>query len=84
MWHDYDIRRPAPSVEASEAATAHEKYLWNPAVMAAIGASTNYTYCSAEVSNDFSTTGDGKTLTSAPSAPSALSPRPCPFDIYIY
>lgn len=58
----YDIRLPAPSIEASEAATTHEKYLWNPAVMAAIGASSNYTYCSAEVAEDFSTTGDGKQL----------------------
>lgn len=56
----YDIRLPAPSPEVSGAAPTHEKYLWNPAVMAAIGARTNYTYCSAEVTDDFSTTGDGR------------------------
>lgn len=55
----YDIRLPSISPEVEEVATTHEKYLWNPAVMAAIGARSNYTYCSAEVNDDFSTTGDG-------------------------
>lgn len=58
----YDIRLPAPSTEVSEAATTHEKYLWDPAVMAAIGARINYTYCSAEVAADFAATGDCKIL----------------------
>lgn len=58
----YDIRLPAPSPEVSEAATTHEKYLWDPAVMAAIGARINYTYCSADVSADFEATGDCKIL----------------------
>lgn len=57
-----DLRLPAPSIEASEAPTTHEKYLWNPAVMTAIGARINYTYCSAEVDADFITTGDGEQL----------------------
>lgn len=48
-----NIRLPAPSPEVSTAATAHEKFLWNPAVMAAIGARMNYTYCSAVVNGDF-------------------------------
>lgn len=55
----YDIRLPSISPEVEEVATTHEKYLWNPAVMAAIGARSNYTYCSAEVNDNFSTTGDG-------------------------
>lgn len=56
----YDIRLPAPSPEDSAAASTHEKYLWNPAVMAAIGARINYTYCSTVVAADFSAAGDCK------------------------
>lgn len=58
----YDIRLSAPHPEVSVAASAHEKYLWDPAVMAAIGTRSNYTYCSADVIADFSLTGDCKIL----------------------
>ena len=58
----FDLRLPAPSLEESEAPVTHEKYLWDPAVRAAIGATSNYSYCSAEVPVGFLATGDGKIL----------------------
>lgn len=58
----YDIR--LSTISASEireaTSTQQEKYLSDPAVMAAIGAKTNYTYCSTDVSADFAATGDCK------------------------
>lgn len=53
----YNICLSAPRIEVSEAATTHERYLWNLAIVAAIGARINYTYFSVEVSGGFSAAG---------------------------
>lgn len=71
----YDVRLPAPSPEA-DAPDIHEKYLWNPAVMAALGARINYTYCSAKVDDDFTATGDGKKFRLLPPPRLSLVYRP--------
>lgn len=65
----FDLRFPAPSLEESQAPVTHEKYLWDPAVRAAIGATSNYSYCSAEVELGFLATGDGKILPFHPPTP---------------
>lgn len=58
----YDIRLPAKGLR--HGVDAHLKYLGNTSIMAAIGARSPYTLCSAVpgVRLDFHMTGDGKII----------------------